>query len=209
MEKQAPLGVGILTGLDSGKELKADSFPTESPRHPGCRDYLINKLKKILLKNDPCDKDKYHLFTFGESDQMRSLLEGRYLREGTPHDKQGKKVPGRGPSNCKDPEVGMGLACSRIRKANSWSVTQEVMKARYEPGFSLTRNFITCFNCTNLQQGSSSFDVLKLEWRPRGLNRPPLHQSHLCQCLPTSTRIMYNVRNHAMCLTGEQMGRRN
>lgn len=76
----------------------------------------------------------------------------------------GRGFQAEGPS--KGPEVGMRLACSRNRKANSWSAAQGGMKARYESGFSLTRNFIKCFNRTTLQQGSSSFNVLKLEWRP-------------------------------------------
>ena len=38
------------------------------------------------------------------------------------------------------------------------------------------------------------------------LNRFPLHQSHWCQCLPTLTQKMYNVKINAVCMNNYRVG---
>lgn len=47
------------------------------------------------------------------------------------------------------------------------------------------------------------------EWASKtgwDLNRLPLHQSHWCQCLPTLTQKMYNVKINAMGMNNYRVG---
>ena len=81
-------------------------------------------------------------------------------------------------------------------------------EARFESGLNLSQKFY--FFSSRVQVHAMFTDLngdlepdrslrmgLHFRW---DLNRLPLHQSHWCQCLPTLTQKMYNVKINAMCM---------